>query len=357
MGGGSKTKSTQQNIMDPLQQTNIETLLPAALEQYNKGPIQYYQGNAVAGLNPNIEGGWNQILQAANGTGAQGINYAIDANNALLNSGFLNDVTQIPGYEAIATDLERRAAENLLETALPNIRGGALLAGQYGGSKQGLGSAAATGQVQDQLAGQIGGLQQNLWSQMLGAQQNAISAAPGLYQASLMPGQTMLDVGGQQRGYEQQLIDEAMRKWNFEQQSPWVTMSLLKDVTGRIGEYGSTTKTTSKTSSSPGIGQIVGGMMGLGSMFAPFMGGAGGGAAPAAAYQPPAGGVGPYLPSDRRLKTNVQLLGKTRGGTNVYSYNYIWGGSRHIGVMADEVPEASFMTSTGFLWVDYSKVR
>lgn len=63
--------------------------------------------------------------------------------------------------------------------------------------------------------------------------------------------------------------------------------------------------------------------------------------------------------SDRRLKTNIKHIGKTAGGLNVYSYDYVWG-EPSIGVMADEVehiPGAVMTHSSGYKMVDYSKVR
>ena len=61
--------------------------------------------------------------------------------------------------------------------------------------------------------------------------------------------------------------------------------------------------------------------------------------------------------SDRRLKENIKRIGKTDGGTPIYSYNYVWGGPTQIGVMAQEVPDAAVMTDSGFLQVDYGAVK
>jgi len=72
-----------------------------------------------------------------------------------------------------------------------------------------------------------------------------------------------------------------------------------------------------------------------------------------------AGTLGSSYFSDRRLKTNINHIGKTAGGLNVYSYDYIWG-EPSIGVMADEVehiPGAVSTHSSGFKMVDYSKVK
>ena len=60
--------------------------------------------------------------------------------------------------------------------------------------------------------------------------------------------------------------------------------------------------------------------------------------------------------SDRRMKTDIVRIGSTPGGTNVYSFRYIFGGPTTIGVMADEVPHAAFERG-GIKFVDYAKVR
>lgn len=61
--------------------------------------------------------------------------------------------------------------------------------------------------------------------------------------------------------------------------------------------------------------------------------------------------------SDRRLKRDIKLVGKLANGIQLYSYEYVWGGGRKIGVMADEVeqvmPEA-VMTIRGYKAVHYA---
>jgi hypothetical protein len=41
--------------------------------------------------------------------------------------------------------------------------------------------------------------------------------------------------------------------------------------------------------------------------------------------------------SDRRLKTDIKVIGRADNGLNIYQYRYVWGGPMQIGVMADEV--------------------
>lgn len=61
--------------------------------------------------------------------------------------------------------------------------------------------------------------------------------------------------------------------------------------------------------------------------------------------------------SDRRLKNNIELLELRPDGLGVYSFDYIWGGERQIGVMADEValyrPDALGPLVDGYATVNY----
>ena len=68
-----------------------------------------------------------------------------------------------------------------------------------------------------------------------------------------------------------------------------------------------------------------------------------------------AGGFGALF-SDERLKTDVKRVGQTDSGIPIYTYRYIWGGPVHMGVMAQDVPDAAVETTSGFLAVDYGRV-
>lgn len=63
--------------------------------------------------------------------------------------------------------------------------------------------------------------------------------------------------------------------------------------------------------------------------------------------------------SDRRLKTRVVKVGTRADGLGIYQWNYIWGGPRMTGVMADEVRRVypgAVVQINGFDAVDYSKL-
>lgn len=70
------------------------------------------------------------------------------------------------------------------------------------------------------------------------------------------------------------------------------------------------------------------------------------------------GGSGSLF-SDRRLKKNIKQISTRPDGLNVYEFDYIWGGGRQTGLMAQEVQTiypGAVSESGGFLMVDYSKV-
>lgn len=68
---------------------------------------------------------------------------------------------------------------------------------------------------------------------------------------------------------------------------------------------------------------------------------------------------GAAIMSDRRLKTDIKLVGKLDNGLNVYSYRYKAGGATHLGLMADEVerlhPSAVVEGHNGFKAVRYAE--
>ena len=64
--------------------------------------------------------------------------------------------------------------------------------------------------------------------------------------------------------------------------------------------------------------------------------------------------------SDRRLKKNIKLIGKSKSGLNIYMFEYIdkiFGSGIYQGVMSDEIPQHAVIThADGYDRVDYSKI-
>jgi hypothetical protein len=61
--------------------------------------------------------------------------------------------------------------------------------------------------------------------------------------------------------------------------------------------------------------------------------------------------------SDRRLKHDYKIIGKSKSGLNIYEFSYIHKPGRYTGVMSDEISkEAVVVNKDGYDMVDYSKI-
>ena len=63
--------------------------------------------------------------------------------------------------------------------------------------------------------------------------------------------------------------------------------------------------------------------------------------------------------SDRRLKKNIKLIGKSPSGLKIYAFEYIdkfFGDGIYQGVMSDEIPSNTVINNSGYDRVDYSKL-
>ena len=63
--------------------------------------------------------------------------------------------------------------------------------------------------------------------------------------------------------------------------------------------------------------------------------------------------------SDKRLKKNIKLIGKSPSGINIYMFEYIdtfFGEYIYQGVMSDEIPSNAIINNGGYDSVDYSKI-
>ena len=68
--------------------------------------------------------------------------------------------------------------------------------------------------------------------------------------------------------------------------------------------------------------------------------------------------LGGFIGSDKKLKENIELVGTSPKGYNIYEFDYkdkSYGEGRYRGVMAQEVPEAS-ININGTLMVNYDKL-
>ena len=153
---------------------------------------------------------------------------------------------------------------------------------------------------------------------MEGQQYNDLAIQEG--QDAAMKQQNLFGANQGMTAEHKDLFDDEVRRWQDQVNTVMTQYKMRTKGGSDIGQLGS------------GLSSMGGG------------GGSGGG-----------GGMGGMM-SDKRLKHNYHVVGKSPSGINIYEFSYIGHNTRWQGVMAQEVPQASIMTNTGFYAVDYSKI-
>lgn len=202
-------------------------------------------------------------------------------------------------------------------------------------TKAALGSTLAGGGLNTGLGAQmygrglgeaIGNLDYGAYENMQNRKMQALGMSPQMQAMGLTDTMGKLQSGGMQDARAQSVIDADAARHYEGQNQQYDALAKYANLSAMMGGMGGTTSGSQTTPWSLGdVGKVISG--------------------------------GAAFFSDRRLKENIRKVGKTVGGNNIYSYTYIGGKHRHIGPMADEVPEAVIGTINGFSVVDYGKVK
>lgn len=213
----------------------------------------------------------------------------------------------------------------------------AIGAGAFGGGREGVQRGVLGGEYLRQVGDVSGRLRQAGFES--GAQRFAADRASqlGSSQAQLasLAGASsgLAQFGSQERGIQQAGLTEAFRDFveqqGFEQNQINQVIGALAGAPIRsYGEERTGYTSTPMQGPSP-FGQVTGALGAIGSI---------------------------YAMSDIALKNNINLIGKSPSGINIYTFNYNGDDKVYQGVMAHEVPNASIFNTDGYLMVDYSKV-
>lgn len=246
------------------------------------------------------------------------------------------------------------AAQQLAATRLAQEQAGMGAAGQLAGSRlaqegQGIGAAGQLANTQTQAGTGLSNAFSSGMQNMLGG----LALSPGTESNLFTPGQNLFSAGGAQQQLNQQQLNGDVARWNYNQTLPF---NALNQYIGEItGNYGGTTNLDQPFFQPSTLSQVG---QGLGAL------GAAGSAASGLSMGIPALMA---LFSDRRLKADIERVGKLDNGLPVYSFRYKGEPEdmRRIGLMAQEVekehPDAVmtapgfFGSLSGFKMVDYAK--
>ncbi len=318
-----------------------ERTLRTAENEFSK-PYQGFQGQRIAQLDP-------METQAAN----------IYQNQILPQSGQLAGIGQdiatagAQTYDAATAQAYANPYENqVISGALGDLReaygqtqksmnASAIGAGAFGGSRQGIENVLGAERFIESAADTSARLRQagfesgaNRFMADRSAQMSGLGAQLGAAQSQINAlGQTsagLAGFGAQARGIEQAGLAEGYRDFIEERE---YGAGQVKQMIGALsgapirsyGEERSGYTGVPVTSASP-FAQVAGAVT-----------------------------TGMAL-SDMRLKEDINLVGKSPSGINIYTFKYKGNDKKYQGVMAHQVPHVSSVNDDGYLMVDYNKL-
>lgn len=341
MGGGGKgTTTTTQTMQIPPEVMARYNAVNARADKTAQQPFQAYSNNAnafVAPLTPtqqagiqntNIMAGAAQpFYQAGAGLTAQG---AQSVNPQALNIGqFYNPYTQAVAAPTLQALQQQQAVER---SSLVNPQ----TAKSFGGDRSGIVQANLNRQQDLATAQAIAPIYQNAFQQALGAaqQQQGVGLAAeqananralqagaqfgqlgtGAQQAGLAGAQAQLGAGTTEQQTQQAGLQALYNQWQQQQAYPFQIAQFLANIAMGTGSLSGNTTTSVQQ------------------------------------------GGGGFFSSDERLKENIEKVGKTNDGQNIYRYNYKGDPRTQIGLLAQEVahkhPDAVGQAG-GYLTVNY----
>lgn len=314
-GGGSQTTVQKADPWKPAQ-PYLKDALAQGADLFAQGGFapQPYGGDRLAGF-----GDLSQMAQGAGAFTAAQNAPGVQAGNATLMS-MMDPQGQEDRLEAVKQDA--------LGSAIPAA------VSQFAGSGMG-NSTMAMDTVGRAATEAVSPFDYGAYQQEQGRALQAAGMAPQLEQASYLPSQMLGAIGAQRDAQAQAEIDAQMQEYYETQNRDVNALDRYSQMLLGYGGQGGTQTSTQSSETGP-MGMIGGGlqMAGLTKMLFPALFGG----------------------SDRRLKENIRQIGKTNEGHNLYLYTYKGEAFPHIGVMADEVPEAVAGQIDGYSVVDYSRV-
>ncbi len=221
-------------------------------------PFQFFPGQTYADMDPLQQEALQQQEAYARGMGGM-VDPAMQAWQSTLTAPDVANNQYVQAMLGQQADLLNR---NLFENLIPEAEMGAIAAGQFGGSRQGIAEGIAMRGTQEALARQAASTQMDAYLAGLGQQRYGISAAPGMASFGMTPSTILSDVGAVQRSEAQRAIDEEMARFQFAQEEPWRRLERFAGTYFPASEPYSTT--TTEQQYTPSAFQVGSQLAGLG---------------------------------------------------------------------------------------------
>jgi len=258
-GGGGSTETAVREPWTEIQ-PYLKDIYSEASGQYESYRPEFYPGQTQAGFSPDQLAAQAGIRDFALQGAPAIMNPALSAYQYGTGSSIL-DVANNPYVQGMA----RGAAQDVfaqLDPALAGIRQGAVQSGGYGGSRQGIAEGLAIGGAADAATRAAADIYGQAYGQGLGAQTQTLGLTGDILQAGFAPYGALSMSGAEQQAAQQALINDAMAKYEFEQNLPYNAlnqyMGTISGTSGLLGGAGTTTTTSPGLSGIGRLGQAVG---------------------------------------------------------------------------------------------------
>lgn len=261
--GGSSNTTIQKADPWAGQQEYLTYGFGQAKDQYLNQIPQYYPGQITAPVDPLTQLAQSQ-LGAQTPTMERFGNQAVTSATFDLGAG--RDPQTNPYLQsAIQAALDPMVRDfNSAGGTLAGIRGEAIQNAQLGGSRQGIAEGLALDNLQRNMVGAAAQMANQGYQKGQDTALRTLALAPQTMGLLSTPATTLDAIGAQRQGYQQQLINDAIQQWNFQQNLPSAKLAQYMNLVQ--GNWGGTSSATSTGTSGyrrdPFTGALGGAMAG-----------------------------------------------------------------------------------------------
>lgn len=221
--GGGTTTTGSKTQPPAFQMPYIEQLFSEAKNLYGSPGPTFFPGSTVAGFTPAQREGQQSLLDFSTGYGQNAANAALSGLQfGLGNFLDVNKNPYLPGYVEAAT---RPITQSLTESILPSLRSTFDTSGGLDSTRRALAEGQAARAGTQAIGDVTTNILSNAYQSGLAAYGQLLGLAPSIQAMGAVPGETQRNVGAEQRALNQQQINEAIARHEFEQNLPYAKLT------------------------------------------------------------------------------------------------------------------------------------
>jgi hypothetical protein len=228
--GGSQSSNRSSQTVWGGQQKYLKDLYKRAQSEVANQPMEYYQGQTVAGRDPASLAYEQDALQYA-GAGNAGLNQAGAYNSDVLSGQYLDPASN-PHLRGTFDAASRAVTDNYRDAVLPQLQSRFALAGQGASGN----FAGAYGRANQALGTSLSELGSSIYGGNYQAERGRMEAARNFSPTFAADQMDRLDiqrgVGAQREGYQQELINDLIARFDFAQNEPGLRLSRYAGLLG-----------------------------------------------------------------------------------------------------------------------------